>query len=352
MFKNNTLPKLKLNDPIITDQCVTVKNYSTTSSIPDIEIKGTLADYIRDYYYIRKNQSVSIASEKDLFLSKLWKNSELQYDANVEPRKPYKIQDLVYYMLKYISIQTGLESYLTVTDLRSNLVLHSLYTSKGASLKHIIKTFGFVTFVQEAFTIYSEDDEVESCSLFNDASFFQSSPPDNEEDLATSGEVGRQGLYINRLIRDNKIVRSLKNRYDNICQICGVPLSLVGDLSYSEACHIQPLGGEHKGIDAQENMLILCPNHHKLFDLGFISIDPDKLDSTLYVDKSNVLHGAKFKLLRHKISPISVRYHYENIFLPLSRELWNNKNDIFTLCRPTYLTKGNTSKGRGYYNEK
>lgn len=325
MFINNTIPQLKLADPIITDTIVRVKNYYPNTTIPYIDIHGNLADYIRDYYWIRNNQSNVTLEEKELYFAKLWDTFELKYNPNIQKRKPYKVQELVYYMLKYISVQKNLESYLTVTDLRSNLVLHSLYNSKGASLKQIIKTFGFVPFVQEAFEKYCEHDYEESSSLFYDSSFFPSSPSgdiDEKEEHTLDGEVKRRGMLINKLLRDNRNVKKLKAKYDNICQICGFPLTLINDISYSEACHIQPLGGEHKGVDLEENMLILCPNHHKLFDLGFISIDPETLDTTLCIDAYNPIHNAKLKVLKHKLSPISVRYHYENIFLPLVNEIY------------------------------
>ncbi len=325
MFINNTVPQLKLDDPIITDTIVQVKNYSINSTLPYIDINGILAEYIRDYYKIRKNHKNVTLEEKDLYFAKLWDTFELKHDKKIVTRKPYTVQELVYYMLKYISAQIGIKDHLTVTDLRSNMVLHSLYNSKGAALKQIIKTFGFVPFVQEAFEKYCEQDYEESCSLFTDTSFFQSSPSDvleERESHATDGEVERHGILINRPIRDNKIVRVLKKTYNNTCQICGVPLTLINEISYSEACHIQPLGREHKGVDLEENMLILCPNHHRLFDMGFISIDPDKLDIIQHIDTNNTLYGKNLKILQHKLSPICVRYHYENIFLPLRKEIY------------------------------
>jgi hypothetical protein len=40
-----------------------------------------------------------------------------------------------------------------------------------------------------------------------------------------------------------------------------------GETFYIEAHHMRPLG-KHDGPDNRRNMLVLCPNHHAMFDLG------------------------------------------------------------------------------------
>ena len=66
--------------------------------------------------------------------------------------------------------------------------------------------------------------------------------------------------------RDNKTIAMLKVLHDFKCQICksGI-LKKNGDL-YVEAAHITPKS--NRGTEAPRNILILCPNHHKEFDLG------------------------------------------------------------------------------------
>lgn len=323
MFFNNNSPKMKLYDPIINDEEVKVKNYSTNTDIKYIELKGELANYLREYYSLRLNYNVEEERDKDLFFIKMWSGYQMEIDSNIEKKKPANVQMLIYYVLKYISIANSLDHIITITDLRSNLVLHSLYNSKGAALKQIISVFAYPPFVQEAFAKYRENDNEESCTIMYDPDFFQYSPLENSDEKDSSnGENKKVESIISKIIRDKKIVRDLKEKYNNVCQICGKPLMLIDNISYSEGCHIQPIGGEHRGIDDKENLLILCPNHHKLFDMGFLTIDPDVLNRTIYVDEKNILHNKEIKLL-HKISPICVRYHYENIFLPLKRMIIN-----------------------------
>lgn len=66
--------------------------------------------------------------------------------------------------------------------------------------------------------------------------------------------------------RDNKILAQLKILRDFKCQICGVSIQKRDNTLYIEAAHITEK--RHKGPETPDNILILCPNHHKEFDLG------------------------------------------------------------------------------------
>ncbi len=103
---------------------------------------------------------------------------------------------------------------------------------------------------------------------------------------------------VSRIIRDTKLAVDLKMIYQNKCQICGTQIQLVDKL-YSEAHHIRPLGGEHRGPDILGNLLVVCPNHHAQLDYGAIGIDVDNLMAT---DE----HKAKMKEY--------VTYHNINIY--------------------------------------
>jgi hypothetical protein len=66
--------------------------------------------------------------------------------------------------------------------------------------------------------------------------------------------------------RDNVAIAYLKKLRGFKCQFCGCSiLKKNGDL-YIEGAHIIPKN--RKGSELPENILILCPNHHKEFDLG------------------------------------------------------------------------------------
>lgn len=102
-----------------------------------------------------------------------------------------------------------------------------------------------------------------------------------------------------RVPRDTNMARKLKALHKNACQIFGKALSLNNDENYSEAHHIQPLGNPHNGPDIAENIIVLCPNHHVLFDYGVVRLDAEKF---------RVVQG-------HKIGSQYVKYHNNEILV-------------------------------------
>ena len=56
----------------------------------------------------------------------------------------------------------------------------------------------------------------------------------------------------------------------NECQICGNFIRKKDGTQYIEACHIK--AKKEKGKESLENIILLCPNHHKEFDLGELNI--------------------------------------------------------------------------------
>lgn len=66
--------------------------------------------------------------------------------------------------------------------------------------------------------------------------------------------------------RNNKIIALIKIIRNFKCQICGEFILKKDGSKYIEAAHIIP---KHKqGNESPENIILLCPNHHKEFDLG------------------------------------------------------------------------------------
>lgn len=83
----------------------------------------------------------------------------------------------------------------------------------------------------------------------------------------TEAPPDRIATTINRIIRDTAATKSLKELYHFRCQVCGFQMQVAPGKFYIEAHHVRPLGGEHRGGDSHSNMLVLCPNHHAMFDL-------------------------------------------------------------------------------------
>lgn len=78
--------------------------------------------------------------------------------------------------------------------------------------------------------------------------------------------------------RDNKTIAQLKFLRDFKCQICTTSIKRKDGTLYVEAAHIEPK--HNKGRETPDNILLLCPNHHKEFDLGnrkILAKDKDKI---------------------------------------------------------------------------
>lgn len=112
--------------------------------------------------------------------------------------------------------------------------------------------------------------------------------------------------------RDSKLVKEIKQKVQHKCQICNQVISLGDNIYYSEGHHIKPLGNNHNGVDDEDNIIILCPNHHKEFDYGSIAIDPDN-GGVIHIDKKNLYNDKRLAYKRHLNSEYLL-YHFQNIF--------------------------------------
>jgi len=70
--------------------------------------------------------------------------------------------------------------------------------------------------------------------------------------------------------RDNKTIALIKILRDFKCQLCNESIQKKTGKFYIEAAHITPKSC--KGPEMPDNILILCPNHHKEFDYGNTNI--------------------------------------------------------------------------------
>ena len=129
----------------------------------------------------------------------------------------------------------------------------------------------------------------------------------------TQEPPGRSTVRISRVIRDSALSRFLKLLYDYQCQICEFTFSLSSGRRYAEAHHIRPLGLHHNGIDSERNMMVLCPNHHAMMDLGVIAIEPGSL-GIISSGTRPPKEPASLRLKNHDIAEEFLIYHLNNIF--------------------------------------
>jgi predicted restriction endonuclease len=118
-------------------------------------------------------------------------------------------------------------------------------------------------------------------------------------------------VEIIRRIRETKKSKELKQRYGDVCQICGKVIKMMGR-NYSETHHLKPLGGDHKGPDDISNMIVVCPNHHAELDFGSICIDPKTFQIISW--DGNII-GKLHVLNSHIIRTEYLEYHRKNIFI-------------------------------------
>lgn len=96
----------------------------------------------------------------------------------------------------------------------------------------------------------------------------------NEKGATYAQEIGR--LIENNeqeeiFLRGGLFKREVPKIYDNTCCISGMRVNAMNNASLIDACHIVPFSVSHD--DTITNGISLCPNLHRAFDRGLLSID-------------------------------------------------------------------------------
>jgi 5-methylcytosine-specific restriction protein A len=115
-----------------------------------------------------------------------------------------------------------------------------------------------------------------------------------------------------RVIRDSVVGKSLKNLYEYNCQVCGYTIETSSGKRYAEVHHLRPVGKPHNGKEGKPNAIVVCPQHHAMFDLGIIAVNPTTFKIEHW-NHSAIEHGTSFNL-KHKLEESNLRYHYTKIF--------------------------------------
>jgi len=93
--------------------------------------------------------------------------------------------------------------------------------------------------------------------------------------------------------RDNKTIAQIKYIRGCRCQICNTGILKRDGSLYVEAAHITP---KHKeGRETPDNIILLCPNHHKEFDLGNNNITFRNQDLITFTMNENA-HSINLKI--------------------------------------------------------
>lgn len=117
---------------------------------------------------------------------------------------------------------------------------------------------------------------------------------------------------MSRVVRNTTLAKDLKELYNHHCQVCGEQRKRAPDEPYAEAHHVKPLGGSPPGPDVEENIIVLCPDHHADFDYGMIEVDPDSFEITHGYDST--LDGEQLQVESgHNLRTNFFDYHNQQI---------------------------------------
>tara|TARA_B100000959_G_C14831403_1_gene562056 strand:+ start:162 stop:1022 length:861 start_codon:yes stop_codon:yes gene_type:complete len=121
-------------------------------------------------------------------------------------------------------------------------------------------------------------------------------PPKRSENAKPSRTI----VTTSRIDRDPEIGPELKELHDFRCQVCGIRLEAHGQ-AHAVGAHIRGLGKPNNGDDSKDNMIILCPNDHLIFDNYGFSID----------DNFNLIgrEGKLRTIPKHTINKENLRFH-------------------------------------------
>ncbi|MPS65049.1 MAG: hypothetical protein DI622_07925 [Chryseobacterium sp.] len=117
-------------------------------------------------------------------------------------------------------------------------------------------------------TILISPDEAEQNEIISELKKINISKIKILDDLLNLKDFDDSEVIINgkKFKRDNTTIAKIKLLRNFECQICSKTIIRKNGEKYIEAAHIEPK--HKKGKETLDNIILLCPNHHKEFDLG------------------------------------------------------------------------------------
>jgi len=139
-------------------------------------------------------------------------------------------------------------------------------------------------------------------------------PVENKQFPAGNEQVKQRQRIIMVRLRNTILAIELKKAYHYKCQVCQYALPLIPPNYYAEGHHLRPLGNGHHGPDVAGNILVLCPNHHTMFDAGAAAIEPES-NFIVHRRPDEFPFGQKLIVADwHRLEQAYIAYHYNNVF--------------------------------------
>ena len=142
----------------------------------------------------------------------------------------------------------------------------------GEEYRKLVKIYEY--YIGEKYLDRDEAEQYELSSIFREEN---KSNNELEQDILNASIQNNGGeqeeledIKGKRYKRNNVIIVKIKLLRGSKCQLCGTSIIKKNGEPYIEAAHIKPK--VDRGPETLDNILILCPNHHKEFDLGDLKI--------------------------------------------------------------------------------
>lgn len=199
-------------------------------------------------------------------------------------------------------------------EIDKELVILFLNTESRSLLKEILIQFYFPLSVQQKANTYYLDNIAKDILNESGVTYRRKlekisksmNEEEYEEEVFLRGSVFKQ--YIPKI-------------YDNTCCITGYRISSLFNISMIDACHIIPFSESYD--DTIGNGLSLCPNIHRAFDRGLITIDEDYkiiISSNFEEDLNNPFSLKKFDNKK-------ILLPFKELYAPKKENLlWHNEH--------------------------
>jgi putative restriction endonuclease len=167
---------------------------------------------------------------------------------------------------------------------------------------------------------YFPDTKSNLCSNGNDDLPSETILHDNSERykqkiIELKNQVDENAFQEEIFIRGGLFKREIPKIYNHTCAVSGLRISAVANVSMVDACHIVPFSEGYD--DTLTNGIALCPNLHRAFDRGLISISDDY---TILINRNFVEN--------QKSAFNFSQFAGKQIFLPYAEELYPDLENI------------------------
>src|SRR5690606_5048609 len=113
--------------------------------------------------------------------------------------------------------------------------------------------------------------------------------------IELKNQVDENAFQEEVFIRGGVFQREIPKIYNNTCAISGLRIDAITNISMVDACHIVPFSEGYD--DSLTNGIALCPNLHRAFDRGLISISDnyEVILNKTFVENQSVYNLSQFE---------------------------------------------------------